>query len=229
LAEAREVLARAEAAVNKARAVAKGGGGEIHVGYAPSLTVQILPPMLRTFQEKFPRVRVALHDLSTEEMLAQLQTGKLSVALLVRPPRAMLRGLKFRELARYPMCLAVAPRHPLAKLKMISLPQIAREPLVGYRRAEYPEYHADLATLFAPLKIKPRLAEEHDGVTSLIAAVESGRGVALVPSCVACMVGPRLKLISLKPATCEIVVGAVWPASGFSEWAEKLIGAAAAA
>ena len=209
LAESRAVLQHAVDAVKNARAVATGEHGEIHVGYAPSLTVQILPPALRRFQDKFPKVRVALHDLSTEEMLAQLRSGKLHVALLVRPCNSMLRGLRFAELARYPMCVAVAPGHPFVRARSVTLAQVAREPLIGYSRAEYPEYHESLAKLFAAIKDKPRFAEEHDGVTSLITAVEIGRGVALVPSCLACMVGPRLKLIPLKPAAGIIVVGAV--------------------
>ena len=56
--------------MEKARAAAAGAVGEIHIGYAPSLTVRILPQALRKFQEQFPHVRVSLHDLSTEEMLA---------------------------------------------------------------------------------------------------------------------------------------------------------------
>src|SRR3982751_2734698 len=47
LTEARGVLQRAEEAIKKARAVAEGAGGELHVGYAPSLTVKILPQALR--------------------------------------------------------------------------------------------------------------------------------------------------------------------------------------
>src|SRR5437016_75278 len=47
--EARAVLQRAEAAVKKARAVADGEDGELHIGYAPSLTARILPPTLRRF------------------------------------------------------------------------------------------------------------------------------------------------------------------------------------
>jgi DNA-binding transcriptional LysR family regulator len=209
LVESRAVLQRAVDAVKNARVVATGERGEIHVGYAPSLTVQILPPALRRFQEQFPKVRVALHDLSTEEMLAQLRSGKLQVALSVRPPRAMLRELQFAELARYPMCVAVAPGHPFARARSVTLAQVTREPLIGYSRAEYPEYHESLSKLFAAIKDKPHFAEEHDGVTSLITAVEIGRGVALVPSCLSCMVGPRLKLIPLKPAAGIIVVGAV--------------------
>src|SRR5674476_1040672 len=55
LAESRAVLQHAVDAVKTARTVAMGERGEIHVGYAPSLTVQILPPSLRRFQDKFPR------------------------------------------------------------------------------------------------------------------------------------------------------------------------------
>ena len=208
LEEARAVLQRADEAVKNARAVAMGAGGEIHVGYAPSLTIQILPRALRAFQSKFPRTRVSLHDLSTEEMLAGLRAGKLQVSLMVRPPRKMLRGLQFRELARYPICVALPPRHPLAGSKTVSIEQLAREPLIAYSRGDYPEYHEMLDKLFG--KQKPVIAEEHDGVTSIIAAVESGRGVALVPQCVESLAGPRVRVVPLDPAPETIPVGAAW-------------------
>jgi LysR family transcriptional regulator, benzoate and cis,cis-muconate-responsive activator of ben and cat genes len=226
LGEARAVLQHADDAVKKARAAAGGTSSEINVGYAPSLTVQILPQALRVFQEKFPKVRVALHDLSTEEMLAQLGEKKLQVALTVRPPGKSLRGLQFEELARYEMCVAVAPKHPLAKLKSISLEQISREPLIAYSRKDYPEYHEMLEKLFAPVGRRPDIAGEHDGVTSIVAAVEAGRGFALVPSCVACMAGPRLKLLPLRPAQPPIPVGAIWRKESETELVKDFIAAA---
>jgi DNA-binding transcriptional LysR family regulator len=105
LAEAREVLCRADDAIQAAKIVATGGGGELHVGYAPSLTARILPPTLREFQAALPRARVRLHDLSTEGMLAGLRERSLQVAFVVRLPPSMMRGLAFKELARDPMCL----------------------------------------------------------------------------------------------------------------------------
>ncbi|HXB60800.1 MAG TPA: LysR substrate-binding domain-containing protein [Candidatus Acidoferrales bacterium] len=209
LGEARAVLQRADEAVRNARAIAGVENGEIHVGYAPSLTIQILPRALRTFQAKFPRTRVALHDLSTEEMLSGLRAGKLQVTLMVRPPRKMLRGLQFRELARYATNVAFAPKHPLAKSKTISLGQLSGEPLIAYSRKDYPEYHDMLGELFAKVR-KPRMAEEHDGITSIIAAVESGRGFALVPKCVQFMAGSRIRLVPLDPQPPSIPVGAAW-------------------
>ena len=161
-------------------------------------------------------------------MLEQLGTRKLQVALTVRPPAKMLRGLSFVELARYAMVVAVAPNHPLAKLKSVTLRQVAPEPLIGLNRKDYPEYHVDTKKLFAAVSLKPNFAEEHEGGTSIIAAVEAGRGIALVPSSLACIVGTRAKLIPLKPALPPIVVGAVWRKECETELVKNFIAAAKA-
>src|SRR2546427_9049213 len=88
LTEARAVRRRADEAAQTVKAVASGQRGEIHVGYAPSLTVELLPRALRFFQEANPGVRVQLHDLSTQEMLRGLRDGKLHVALLIQLAQA---------------------------------------------------------------------------------------------------------------------------------------------
>src|SRR5207247_2918245 len=119
-------------AVKAARVSALGETNEIHVGYAPSLTARILPQTLRAFHAELPNVRVRLHDLSTEEMLAGLREGKLQIAFVVRLTPALLRGLRFEELARDSICLAVAPKHPLAGRRTVPLAEVAREPLVTY-------------------------------------------------------------------------------------------------
>jgi DNA-binding transcriptional LysR family regulator len=184
---------------------------------------------LRQFQSEFPKVRVTLHDLSSEEMLERLSTKKIQVALTVRPPAKMLRDYSFTEIARYAMCVAVSPQHPLAKSKAVSIAQVAREPLIGYSRKEYPEYHEEVGKFFAAAGCKMRVAEEHEGGTSLIAAVEAGHGVAFVPSSMACMTGGRLKLIPLKPAAPPIPVGAIFLKANPAPLVQKFIAAASPA
>ena len=221
--EARAVLQRADEAVSRARAVATGGRSELHVGYAPSPTVRLMPATLRTFQAQLPNVRVRLHDLSTEEMLAGVREGKLQAAFLVRPNRGMLRGLHFEELTRDTMCLAVPPYHALARNRSITVAQAAGEPLVVYSRKDYPEYQEYLEKLFAAARTRPRIAEEHDSSTSLIAAIESGSGVAIVPQSFSCFAGPRLKLIPLSPAPEPISIGVVWAKNSLAPVAEQFI------
>jgi DNA-binding transcriptional LysR family regulator len=208
--EARAVLERAKEAVESVKAVATGQKGEVHVGYAPSLTVEILPSALREFQETHPGVRVALHDLSTQEMVTKLREEKIDAAMLVEVSKPMLVGLNFEELRRYAVCLAVHPAHPLARARKVSIERIATERLVAYCRADYPEYHAWLTELFSAVKRPPQIAEEHEGSTSLIAAVEAGRGVALVQEGFQCLAGPRLAILPLAPAPPPFVLGEAW-------------------
>ena len=223
LTEARAVLERADKAVSAAREIAQGASSELHVGYAPSLTARILPPALRAFQSQLPNVRVRLHDLSTEEMIAGLREGKLQLAFVVRLSPAMLRGLDFEELAHDDICLAVAPKHPLAKRRTVTLAEAAREPLITYNRKDYPDAHEMLAAMFAGIKSKPRIAEEHDSVSSLIAAVEAGSGVAVAPQSLICTAGPRLKLIPFSPAPKPLAIGLAWLQNEITPVAERFL------
>ena len=210
LQEARAVLQRAAEAVQAVKAVASGRTGELHLGYAPSLTVELLPQALRSFEQDHPGIRVRLHDLSTEEMLRGLKDQKLQVALMIRPSANSLAGVVFEELRQYAVCVAMHPAHRLARVRQLTLNKVADERLIAYSQADYPEYHTWLAELFAPIKRVPLIAEEHDGVTSLIASVEAGRGIALVQQRFECLAGPRLKVRPLTPAPPPLVVGIAW-------------------
>jgi DNA-binding transcriptional LysR family regulator len=222
LGEARAVLQRADDAVKAARAVA-AGGGELHIGYAPSPTARVLPRALRAFQSEFPKVRVKLHDLTSEEMLTGVREGGLALALMVRPNKRLLQGLAFEEVARDSMCLAVPPNHEYAQLASVSLSQAGRERLVIFNPADYPDYEDTLNSVFGNMKWKLNVTQEHDSAASLIAAVESGAGLAVVPESFSCTSGPRLKLIPLTPPPPPVVIGAVWVRKKLIPTAEKFI------
>jgi DNA-binding transcriptional LysR family regulator len=220
--EARAVLLRAEQAVETARAAATGERGRLRVGYAPSLTVELLPKALRSFERKCPGVRVTLHDLSTEECVQRLTSRKLDVALTVRPSRQSMRGLVFEKLISYPLCCAVIATHPLARRRSLRMAQLKQERFVVLSREDYPEYHDWLRELFLPASFEPQLAQECDSATGMIAAVEAGRGVAIVSTSMKCLTGPRVKLVPFVSALPPVVVGALSTKSK-SPWVERFI------
>ena len=205
--EVRELLKRADESVEKVRALARGEYGELHVGYAPSPTVEILPPALAAFQKAVPRVKVLLHDLSSDELIDGLQNATLELAVMVRQPVGdETAGIQFELLRTYPLCVAMTATHPFARLKSVSLDKLAAEPLVGFRRKDYPEYNRSLERLFASVHAKPRIAVECDSASSLITEVEAGRGVALVTTIFNLVAGKRLLY---RPLTGTTEVGCV--------------------
>jgi DNA-binding transcriptional LysR family regulator len=207
LIEARAVLLRADKAVETVRTVAHGDRGSLRIAYAPSLTAEFLPRALRLFEADRPGVRVALHDLSSEECLQRLADGKLDLALTVRRRGLREKGMKFEPLTRFAICCAVGTDHPFARKRSVTLAEIRQQKLMGFSFDEYPEYKAWITELFEG--ISPCNLEQYDGVVGLIAAVEAGRGVAMVASSIACLAGPRLRLIPLRPPLDDIEVGAL--------------------
>ena len=209
--------------MKNARAVAAGVEAELHVGYAPSLTASFLPQALRAFHDVMPKVRVRLHDCSTAEMLAGLREAKLELAFTVRVGPGLLRRFQFAELRRDPICLAAALNHRLARKRTVTLQEAALEPLITYSRKDYPDAHQFVTNLFARMKSKPAIAEEHDSVSSLIAAVEAGNGVAVATRSLECISGLRLKLIPISPAPEPLIIGAAWIGQKLSPSAEQFL------
>ena len=207
--EARDLLNRAGEAVEKTRALARGEFGELHVGYSPSPTVELLPLALGAFQKAVPRVIVRLHDLAGNELADGVRNGTLELAVMQRPLNANGVGLNFEPLHAYPICVAAAPEHPFAKMKSVPLERLATEKLVVFRRREYADYHALLAQVLRDLKTHLPIATECDGASSLITEIAAGRGIAILPLVFEKIVGTRLKLRRLTPAPPSQEVGIV--------------------
>ena len=66
------------------------------------------------------------------------------------------------------------------------------EPLVTLSRKEYPGAHSNLEDLFRPLGLKTRIAVECDSGSSVVAAIEAGRGISLTIPVLKLVTGKRL-------------------------------------
>src|SRR5712675_818757 len=192
LKEVRELLKHADESIERVRALARGEYGELHIGYAPLPTTEILPPALAAFQKAVPRVKVLLHDLSSDELIAGLQNGTLELTVMVPPAGDQAAGIQFEVLRTYPLCVAMTAMHPFARMKSIPLEKLAAEPLVVLRRKDYPESAHYLDRLFASIRAKPPIAVECDSASSLITEVEAGRGIALLNTVFKLVAGRRL-------------------------------------
>ena len=192
LAAAQEALRHIDESVEKVRALARGEYGELHVGYAPVPTAEIMPPALAAFRKAVPHVKLSLHDLSTDEVVAGLHNATLELGILVKPTGEQAADIEFELLRAYPLCVALTAAHPFARLKSIPVEKLAVQPLVVLRRKDYSEYHRILGRVFASISAKPRIADECDGPSSLITEVEAGRGLAVGTIVLKLVAGKRL-------------------------------------
>ena len=209
LKDARAVLARVEDAVRRVSALPTESAGELRVGYSPTPTTELLPKVLKLFRKTHPKVRVVLHDLASDEILAGLKARELDIALAVEPPLRKGGGLVFEPLREMPIGIMVPNDHAFAQRRSVTLDEVMRQPIVAFVREGYPDYHHWLQGVVRHAKRVARIVAHVDGATSLMAAVEAGQGIAFGPPTYAMMAGKRAKYLAIKPPAPPIVVGAI--------------------
>jgi len=177
LAEVRELLKRIDESVVKVRELARGRYGDLHVGYASSFTVELMPTAVAAFEKLFPRVNLVLHDVSRAELIEGLESGALELGVI--PVVSPIVGKDLETLRNYPICVALPPKHRLARLRAIPLEKVVTQPIVGLRRKENPGFYEVLDRIFDRAGFNYRITLECDTAGSLITAIEAGRGIAL--------------------------------------------------
>ena len=205
LREARELLQHAEQMLERVRDT--GRGVRLRVGYAPSLAAGMLSAAVEHFTQTHPNTRVELFDLATKEMLAGLGSDRLDVVVTAGQPDES-RGIVWTPLARTAWQVAVNRDHPLAQRKRNTPAEVAAEPLLLFCQRDYPEYWDIITGWLRGHRLRPKIAGEFDGVDSLMAAVESGLGVAMVTTRTADRMPRRVQLRPLTSAPEPLCIAA---------------------
>src|SRR3546814_10570245 len=93
--------------------VHKGERGELQVGVVVPLAAGRLHLALKEFHRRYPRIRVCLHEGSSEQDLARVMTGELDISFLAGTPKTS--GQDVQLLWTESIYVALPSSHRLAK------------------------------------------------------------------------------------------------------------------
>ena len=206
--EAREILARAELAVQRIRNESRNE--ILRVGYAPSVTAGILPRALQAFHAAQPRARIELADLFPREMSRMARDGELDIVITLESPDEAA-NFHWEEFRRVPLVLVVPAKHPLARRKHVSPQNLRDLALVGLAQQSFPGYVPHIRKLLKPFGIKPRfVALERDGVSTMFAAVEAYQAGAILAASAVSFMPKTLVTRPFVPAFDPIIAKIGW-------------------
>lgn len=160
--------------------------GRLSLGATPSLTTDLLAPVVTDFHRSYPNLELSLSEGGSGHLVESLQRGDLDLAVVILPiNRSWVRT---EELATEELVLAVPPEHPLAGRADVSVADLEDLPLVMFRDG-YDLREATIAVCRAA-GFTPTFAIvglEMGGVLALAAA---GLGATVVPTSVVAAGGP---------------------------------------
>ncbi|TXL69324.1 LysR family transcriptional regulator [Vineibacter terrae] len=183
LASARRALRVANETRLAALSGAAGEEGMLRLGFIGSATYVLLPRLIPRFRQLYPRVQLQLRESVTANLLADLRSGDLDAALIRVPiPAVDVPDVDVCLLDVDHFVLAVPVKSRLAARSSIRVEDLRDEPFIAYARSAGPLMRGLSMRAFDAAGFQPRVEQEAIQVHTLVSLVESGLGVALVPS-----------------------------------------------
>ncbi|WP_405792107.1 LysR substrate-binding domain-containing protein [Streptomyces sp. NBC_01506] len=182
--EARRILRQTEQATLAVRQVSTGEAGSIAIGFTAASAYSMLGKVLDTARAVMPGVEIVLREMVTGDQLDALTESSLDLGL-VRPPVSSPE-LSSRPAVQERLVAALPVGHPLAEgegegEEALDIAAFDRQDVLMYSTSESRYFHELLISVFRAAGIAPTFSQYLSQVHSILALVNGGWGIALVP------------------------------------------------
>ncbi|GAB7036853.1 MULTISPECIES: LysR family transcriptional regulator [Catenuloplanes] len=208
--EARRLLSLAAAAPLLAQRAAHGSRGTLRVGFTATAALSVLGEWVKFLDDRLPEVHRVLREMITDRQIEALAAEEIDIGLL----RGVPRGAELEQLLVHAesLLLAVPRGHPLTRLgRAPSLADVAESSVVTYSPVEARYFHDLVVSTFRAAGVQPSYGQHVTQVNSVLALVDAGLGVALVPASASVITLRNLRFLQVEEVPDDCVeVYAAW-------------------
>jgi len=181
LARAKIIEAELRHARNDVQMIQGAQVGEIHVSVSPTVALGLLPRAIIEFQKTRPRVNFVVSEAVYPDMLPDIRTGQIDIALCLVPALPRDDTLNFVKLVKDRLVPVVRANHPIVSVRRVALEDLLDLDWVIYRRSHtgLDVFEQTFTSNRLPL---PKSTIECTSFACARSLVENGDYVTLMPS-----------------------------------------------
>ncbi|MFF4506683.1 LysR substrate-binding domain-containing protein [Streptomyces sp. NPDC001401] len=210
LVEARGILRHSEHAALAVRQVSTGEAGSVTVGSTAAGAHSTLGTLLSTAREAIPRAEIVLREMVTRDQLAALANNTLDLGLV--RPSVTGPDLVSRPAVKEQLVAALPADHELTeRQERLTVRDFEGQELLMYSPVEARYFHELLISIFRSAHVTPVYSQYLSQVHSILALVNAGLGVALVPEAAARLRYPEVVFRPVElPTPAPVELDLVW-------------------
>jgi DNA-binding transcriptional LysR family regulator len=201
---ARALVRECDELVAVTRKSAQGEAGRLRIGFGFH-TFEIVPRVVVRLRKNLPDVDISLRDMSTAEQTESLRNEKIDLGFIRLPAAKEFETLPVIE-DRVMLVSSSAAGLP-AKLELIDCRD---RPFVLISSKRSPTFHRHVLSLCAIHGFHPRIVQEVPEVTTVLALVRAGLGLAMIPQSFGTTRFAGVRFHILEDREARWAVGAAW-------------------
>lgn len=197
------ILARLQVAEADLEGLREGAVGRVSVGTYESVSVKLLPEVIRRLRSERPGIEVSLFESDAQdELLAKLESGDLDVTFVVAP--VALESCEVEELCRDPFIVISPVGQELGESGAVPLQRLSRVQLIGQ------QLNSCQVMIEAGLRrqgVLPNVVFRSTDNSAVQAMVRSGMAHAVMPRLAVDLDDPDIVVEKLEPEISPRTIG----------------------
>jgi DNA-binding transcriptional LysR family regulator len=158
-----------------------GQTGMLTIGAISSAMLDVLPPFLERLRQQHPKLTLSVREIDSVDAIPALLAGDVDLAF-ARLEGDLGSDVQTFTMAQDQLLVALPAQHRLARRRRIALSDLAADSFVMFSRRVSPIFFDRIIALCQASGFSPRILHEVRSVTTQVASVGCGQGIALVPA-----------------------------------------------
>lgn len=186
-----EILKCQEQLLQEAAKINGLESGIVRIGVFPSVSIHWIPQIIKNFTEEFPLIEIKLYEGNYDDISKWIMEGKIDFGFLSLP---VPRSFDTIPIQRDPLLCIVPESHRLYDCKTISIEQLQEEDFIMPKSS----IDNDVRRIFSKHRITPDIRYEIAEDQAIIAMVQNGLGVSILPGMIVYRLPEGVRAIPLE-------------------------------
>ncbi|WP_049781074.1 LysR family transcriptional regulator [Terriglobus saanensis] len=212
LTRVKEVLQLADGAVTAARRSFRGEEGSLSIGFFVGGIGSSFPKLIHAFRQKYKDIAVSLVEMTPVAQHDALVAGSIDIAFTRALPGTLKAELRSEIFYTERLSLVLPKGHPLAERASISVQELRAERFVINDRKNSPAVFDKIIALCDEAGFSPNIIATASVSSGVIALVESGEGIALLPKGSQLLGSSELVFVPVQDAAASVDLVVAWSA-----------------
>ncbi|TBR41208.1 LysR family transcriptional regulator [Marinomonas agarivorans] len=152
--------------------------GKLAIAVMPSLAASLLPSGLRIYRQRYPNIKVEVHDVLTDTVVEMVRSGHIEIGLSFLPKDT--KELTVHTLFNDRFIAVVPKEHPLSQKQELTWQVLLRYDVISLQRPS--SVRSMIEGALADADMEFNVAFDAHQLATVGRMVAEGLGVAVVPS-----------------------------------------------
>ncbi|WP_103068591.1 LysR family transcriptional regulator [Aquimarina sediminis] len=194
--------------LKQTKLIDKGSDGEIRIGFLGSAIQTVIPDLLVKVNEEYPNIKFSLEEISNYLQVEAIQKDQLDIGFvrLARVPE----GMQMKTIHVDTFSLVLPDNHHLSKSTFKSIKQVSNEHFVLFSSDYSSLYYDKIMSICEDKGFTPKVSHKSVHAQTIFKLVESGLGVAIVPTSLQYGFDLKVKFLEIPKIPQKSALSIIW-------------------